>query len=177
MATPVKLIRRFVQGLIKAIKEDDLTGEKALDSALKSLNVSGLTSFAKLRENFAKDMRQYTGTTSGNSYNPTYTNALEESRKKFLEKECGIRINNSDTGAITGSDAGGEETKTAQSIIPETYEAEELTDAEYNSFTKNGLTLNITYCKPKYTYELESRYDYNADLFLSRQKDFVSHMY
>ena len=37
----------------------------------------------------------------------------------FLSTYCGIDLTNADTGAITGSDAGGSTTKTAESIVPE----------------------------------------------------------
>ena len=67
------------------------------------------------------------------------------STQDFLEQICGVRINNKDTGAITGSDAGSKTTKTAESIVPESSAAKVLTDDEYNSFTKNGLKVNIIY--------------------------------
>jgi len=37
----------------------------------------------------------------------------------FLKNYCGIDLSNEDTGAITGSDAGGSVTKTAESVVPE----------------------------------------------------------
>ena len=37
----------------------------------------------------------------------------------FLKEKCGININNTDTGAITGSDAGGRADKTNTSVVPQ----------------------------------------------------------
>ncbi len=39
--------------------------------------------------------------------------------KEFLKTYCDIILDNDDTGAITGSDAGGGSTKTAESVVPE----------------------------------------------------------
>lgn len=56
-----------------------------------------------------------------------------------------LNFNNEDTGAITGSDAGGSVTKTLSSIIPENGTARDLSDSEYSSFNIKGLNVNITY--------------------------------
>ena len=37
----------------------------------------------------------------------------------FLQNYCGIILGNSDTGAITGSDAGTTDTKSGESVVPE----------------------------------------------------------
>ena len=58
----------------------------------------------------------------------------------FLEDYCGIFLNNQDTGAITGWDAGGSTVKNAEDIVPE---SGELSAPTGSSFTVNGLT--ITY--------------------------------
>jgi len=60
----------------------------------------------------------------------------------FLVEKCGIDLSNEDTGAITGSDAGGEMTKTAKDIVPETGELD--TSFNETSFTtNNGLTFHL----------------------------------
>ena len=41
------------------------------------------------------------------------------SASNFLTNYCGINLNNSDTGAITGSDAGGSTTKNKYDIVPD----------------------------------------------------------
>ena len=120
MSTPVGIIKNFVETLMTTKK----TGSAAVDEALKSVGAKNLSTL-KSKFNSALDKAS--------------------SAKDFLEKNCGVRITNEDTGAITGSDAGGSTTKTAESIVPETATAKSLTSAEYKSFTKNGLKVNITY--------------------------------
>ena len=61
----------------------------------------------------------------------------------FLRKYCGIILGNADTGAITGSDAGGSKIKTAESIVPESGKL----DTSFNSTsfkTNNGLTFRLS---------------------------------
>ena len=70
---------------------------------------------------------------------------LEEQAKAknsddFLENYCGIIIDNEDTGAISGSDAGGSQVKTAQSIVPEKNSA---TVFDEDEFTVSGLTVKL----------------------------------
>ena len=60
----------------------------------------------------------------------------------FLKDYCDIVLNNDDTGAITGKDAGGASVKTAESIVEEKGNL----DTKFNgtSFkTKNGLTFRL----------------------------------
>ena len=58
----------------------------------------------------------------------------------FLKNYCGIDLSNDDTGAITGSDAGGSEVKTASSIVPESGDLDSFTGS---SFTVNGVTFQL----------------------------------
>lgn len=58
----------------------------------------------------------------------------------FLKNFCGINLDNTDTGAITGSDAGGSTIKTAKSVVPESKTASNFTGS---SFTVNGLTVKL----------------------------------
>ena len=90
------------------------------------------------------------------------------------EEASGVRRNNEDTGAITGSDAGGTTTKTAKSIIPEATTAVNLTNDQYNSFTRNGLTFNITYHRPD---EVGSQYNREVENYVDEQKRVVKAMY
>ena len=92
------------------------------------------------------------------------------------EEASGVRRNNEDTGAITGSDAGGTTTKTAKSIIPETTAAVNLTDAQYNSFTRNGLTFNITYHEQT-SDQVGKAYDYTPQNYVNEQKRVVKALY
>jgi len=88
MSTPVGIIKNFVETLTTTKK----TGTAAIDEALKSVGAKNLSTLKS-----------------------KFNSALDEasSAKDFLEKNCGVRITNEDTGAITGSDAGGSTTKTA----------------------------------------------------------------
>ncbi len=58
----------------------------------------------------------------------------------FLKDYCGIDLDNDDTGAITGYDAGGSSVKTAQSIVEETGSLDNFTGS---TFTTNGLTVKL----------------------------------
>ncbi len=147
MSTPVGVIKKFVKTLIETKK----TGSDAIDEAFKAV---GAVRYDVFEQKFQEDKK---------SYQPDYN------LQKFAEQGCGIRINNEDTGAITGSDAGGKTTKTADSIVPETAKAVKLTDAEYNSFTKNGLTVNVTYAE-KDDKNVDEKFNYSGATYLEKQK-------
>lgn len=111
------VIRNFMSSLDATTK----SGTAALDNAVASS--SNFKSWAELINTMANDCAAYDG--NGDS---------------FLYEKCGIILNNGDTGAITGSDAGGGSTKTADSIVPESG------DWQYpssSSFNIGGLTVNI----------------------------------
>ena len=59
----------------------------------------------------------------------------------FLLQRCGINLSNSDVGAITGSDAGGSKTKTAESIVPESGKLD--TTFSGTSFEVYGVTFRL----------------------------------
>ncbi len=59
---------------------------------------------------------------------------------KFLRDYCGIILDNEDTGAITGWDAGGLKIKTHEGLMPEHSAAKYPTEI---TFTKRGLTLTV----------------------------------
>ena len=148
MSTPVGIIKKFVQALA-ATKN---TGTTALNEAFKAVGATSSSAF----------LSKFRSAQSGLSY------------QDFLEQKCGVRINNDDTGAITGSDAGGKVTKTDESIMPETAAAKELTAAQYKSFTKNGLTVNVTYDELDEE-ELDdlgiaSKFNYSSATYLAKQK-------
>ena len=67
----------------------------------------------------------------------------------FLEKYCGIDLNNKDTGAITGSDAGGSKTKTNRSVVPEifinTYSATTNAAQIINTGSRNWIVQATSY--------------------------------
>lgn len=149
MSTPVGTIKRFVEALTTTSN----TGETAVNDALKQF---GISNYSALKNSFSTDR------------------SAASSDTNFLEQNCGVRLGNTDTGAITGSDAGGSTTKTAESIIPESAPAVELTAAQYNSFTRNGLTVNITYDEPA---TVGSDYDYEVSNYIDKQKLVVKNLY
>ncbi len=62
--------------------------------------------------------------------------------KNFLLEKCGINLDNNDTGAISGLDAGGAVyEKTAESVVPENDSFENFTGS---SFTTEGATFTLT---------------------------------
>ena len=85
---------------------------------------------------------------------------IEEARQQFLAAakaaadsttfltQCGINVSNTDTGGITGSDAGGSVTKTADTTVWEianTYTANSSVTAAQNIFTgTNGWHVQAT---------------------------------
>ena len=143
MSTPVGVIKKFVKALINTDKQ----GTEAVDEAMKAV---GAIRYDVFEQKFSSDE-------SGLS------------RKDFLEQVCGVRINNNDTGAITGSDAGGKTVNSAESIIPESTKAKELTKAQYNSFTKNGLTVNVSYDE-KNDKDVDEKFNYSGATYLAKQK-------
>lgn len=62
---------------------------------------------------------------------------------KFLREYCGIILDNTDTGAITGWDAGGLKIKTAEDIMPETLPAATLSSYSGETFTKRNLSIYL----------------------------------
>lgn len=152
MSTPVGIIKKFVKTLVETSK----TGTEATDAAFKAVGAGNYTAF---KSEFTSAKKNY------------------KSTQDFCEQGCGIRINNKDTGAITGKDAGGKTEKTAESIMPESATAKELKAAEYNSFTKNGLTVNVEYADG-YGGKMYGKYfDYDEETYLARQKLVVRALY
>ena len=149
MSTPVGVIKKIVKTLI----ETKSTGTDAVDAAMKAVGAIRYDVFKSKYETELWETPYYQ--TSG--------------AQTFAEQNCGIRINNKDTGAITGSDAGGKTIKTAESIIPESTKAVSLTKAQYNSFTKNGLTVNITY-NEKADKDVDEKFNYSGATYLAKQK-------
>ena len=149
--------QQAIKKLVRSLTMTTKTGVAALDESLRQF---GYTSFQALENRLLNDhsnSRSWTSTSAG---------------LKFLSDYCGIRLNNNDVGAITGSDAGGSIEKTAASIVPETTAAAKLTSAQYKSFTKNGLKVNITYADTYY----RSHFD-DETVLLNKEKLIVRNLY
>jgi Ca2+-binding RTX toxin-like protein len=94
--TQQEVIKKFMESLDNTKKK----GEAALDEAIQAC--STFKSFRALKNSMIKDCDN----TDGDG-------------DEFLKTYCGINLDNEDTGAITGSDAGGSTVKTASSVVPE----------------------------------------------------------
>lgn len=108
-----------IKNFMNALDNTTLTGTAALDAAVAS--VSNFNSWSQLIDTMAYDCAAL-----GNG-------------DVFLQNACGIILDNADTGAITGSDAGGS-LKTAESVVPE---SGAWTYPEASTFTIGGLTVNV----------------------------------
>ena len=117
MATPQEVILDFMSSL------DSTTyrSTTALDQAVKA--VSNYSSWSEAISTMVKDCRAYNG-----------------DYERFLSEMCDIVLDNDDTGAITGADAGTTDTKTAESVVPE---SGEWTYPSDTTFTIQGLTVKV----------------------------------
>lgn len=95
MSQQQSVIQKFMHSLDETKKQ----GTAALDEAVRAC--SQFSSYQDLVNHFISDAEQ------AGSY------------QSFLRNSCGIILDNKDTGAITGADAGGSVVKTAESIVPE----------------------------------------------------------
>lgn len=128
-----------------SLDETNLSGIQAIDEAIKYASNGKFENYEKLITEFIDECR------------------VARDSNDFLINYCGININNSDTGAITGLDAGNEKTKTDKTIVPESTSLIDLaklyksnsfntlndntlhydTASKVLSFTKLGLTLRV----------------------------------
>ncbi len=116
MATQQDVIKKFMASL----DTTTLSGTAAVDEAIRACSNFG--SLQELISQMVSDCR-------------TVNNA-----NNFLLNYCGINLNNEDTGAITGFDAGGSAVKNSENIVPETGDLINFTG---NTFTIKGLTLTL----------------------------------
>lgn len=116
---------KVAQAMMSSFNETTLQGVAALDEAVKSSTGGKFNSRDELVSAFMSDLNSAA----------SYTD--------FLVDKCGIILGNDDTGAITGSDAGGETTKTAESIVPEKVAVSSWGVPTAGSTTTiNGLTIH-----------------------------------
>lgn len=111
--TQQEVIKTFMQSLDKT----ELSGRAAIDEAIQAS--SDFKNFEDFRKKFFDDLE------------------AAKNWQTFLIEKCGIILDNADTGAISGSDAGGT-TKTATDILPSKGAAKY---PEGTSFTVKGLTI------------------------------------
>lgn len=113
--------KSIIKKIMKTLDNTTSSGTSALSEAVRA--VSKFTSWTQLITTMVKDCASYSGNGTA-----------------FLKNMCGIILNNSDTGAITGKDAGGSKVKTAASIVPE---SGSWKYPKKTSFTIQGLTVNV----------------------------------
>ncbi|SEH26846.1 Hemolysin-type calcium-binding repeat-containing protein [Selenomonas sp. KH1T6] len=129
MATQQDVIKAFMRSL----DNTTLSGAAALDEAIKNCSGGRFSDMQDLIDSFISDVSNH-----GGSYD--FYRGYDEKIDSFLKDYCGIILDNEDTGAITGSDAGAAVTKTADSIVPESGEVQTYPDG--GSSTINGLTFH-----------------------------------
>ena len=115
-STPQDVIKAFM----KALDNTKKSGTDALDEAVLSLNSKKFASMKEVIDAAVADCKKV-----GNA-------------DAFLSEYCGIMLDNADTGAITGWDAGGSANKTAESIVPESGSG--ISADTSSSFTVDGVT-------------------------------------
>ena len=103
--TQLEVIQQFV----KTLSGSNSAGPMAMDEAVEACSDSKFSSMDSAINAFIDDCLQ---NCRGKS---------NDERKKFLMDYCGIIMDNDDTGSITGVDAGGRVTKTAESVVQEPY--------------------------------------------------------
>ena len=112
--TQQEVMKTFMQSL----NETEKSGRSALDEAIKASSNFG--SYQEVVSKFYADRQE-----AGNWHT-------------FLVRYCGIILDNADTGAISGSDAGGATAKGATDILPS---EGDTAYPEGSSFTVDGLTI------------------------------------
>ena len=117
MASAASIIKKFM----KKLDNTTSSGSVALSKAVQA--VSNFKSWPQLISTMVKDCASYAG-----------------NGKAFLKNMCGIVLGNSDTGAITGYDAGGSTIKTASSVVPE---SGSWKYPKKTSFEIQGLTVKV----------------------------------
>ena len=115
--TQQEVIKKFMASLDKTSQ----MGISAVDEAIKAC--SKFSSAEEVIKKMLKDCKN------------------AKSADDFLKTYCGINLDNDDTGAIIGKDAGGPVVKTAESIVPESKALD--TSFTGNSFTVGYLTVKL----------------------------------
>lgn len=118
------------------------TGQEVIKRLVAAWTKTKLTGIAKLDESI-KLCSHYSG------IQDVINHMVADCRKAgdadtFLKRYCGIILDNKDTGAITGWNAGGLRIKAGINIIPKTTTLEHLDDYTQASFVRGNVTINIS---------------------------------
>lgn len=127
MATQQEVIKTFMKALdVHTIKRSNFSSDKEFTTNVLDFAVKACSSFGSMQKAINQMLADQKK--AGNA-------------DTFLKKYCGINLANTDTGAITGKDAGGSKVKTATSVVPENGSLDK--SFKGNSFTVNGLTVKL----------------------------------
>ena len=118
------------------------TGQDVIKNLVKAWTKTQLTGTAKLDESI-RLCSHFSGIKDVINHMVADCKAAGDA-DTFLKKYCGIILDNEDTGAITGWDAGGLTVKTAKDIIPETTPVQKLNNYKKSSFVRDDVTINIS---------------------------------
>ncbi len=99
--TSPSTLQQVIRALMHSFDDTKLTGFDAFDEAINYATGGTIKNKNELVTKFMNDLNN------------------SADYKEFLETYCDIILDNADTGAITGLDAGGGTTKTAESVVPE----------------------------------------------------------
>lgn len=122
-ANTKKTQQNVIKAFMYSLDKTTLSGTAALDEAVKYASGGKFKTYKSLIEKFVTDCRNAT------------------SVDKFLKEKCNIDLSNSDTGAITGWDAGGIAVKTAESIVEEKGKLQPYKSSFTLPHEKSGLSL------------------------------------
>ena len=112
--------QEVIKAFVAALCNTNESGENAVDEAVRAC--SRFSSMQDVITSMEYDRNYYGSNT-------------------FLRERCGIILGNTDTGAITGSDAGGSTTpKTENSIVSS---SGKNTNLKQDSFNVNGVTFQL----------------------------------
>ena len=121
---PTNASKKIIRKLFSRLEKANLYGTEKLNDAINFASEGKIQTWQSVVDKFISDLDN----------SATYTD--------FLENYCGIILDNEDTGAVTGSDAGGKVTKTASSVVPEeTTPANWIVPEAGSTVTINGLNV------------------------------------
>ena len=123
-----------IKNFMKSLDDSTIIVEsptEALNAAVSYASNGFFVSWESLINRFTDEIKNFGATTYAQS-------------KSFLNTYCGINLNNTDTGAITGADAGGAVVKDPEGVVPEAGTIEDLQhlSADTTTMTIDGLTFS-----------------------------------
>lgn len=120
--TTYKTQQDVIKAFMHSLADTTLSGTDALNEAVSVASGGKFKDYENLITRFVSDCK-------------------EHSVNEFIKYYCSIDLNNDDTGAITGWDAGGIVVKTDESIVEENGELKEYPGSFTLTHPKSGLTL------------------------------------